>query len=371
MDGPLAEYTINELLGNDPEKPRRRPPERHFPHYLRVYDDVFSQGAIEDYRLAKLKVLLDHSSSSSIGDLEGMTISLMASLNGNRKDITTEVYEELFNLGMKILRRISARYSSTKSDVVRDWEYEDLVEEATLKAINHVTGFQPESSFSKWYASIIRNTLTDLVRIRITRKYTRFSELFPEISLHVEEKVSAASERTGYNFRHLFQDPVVFAITDQTAGKIMQGFSLLPSDQKDALSYILAGIGYTEAGILMGKNEGNVRMLVYRARQQIGAYLDLIRVDVPKSFSASAKSSIDSLVREINLIATGKGTIRRGRFKQNSASFAGAVFRENYIGEMSRTQLAHENPSMYRNLLEAGLMDLVIPEKQKPGPKRR
>lgn len=376
VGGIAVGYTIAELLEiSTPliEPERRQNRGKEGPSYLRNYSDVFSEGAIEDYRLVKLSILL-RNPYERMPDLEEQVAVAQPSLNGNRGELTKEVYEKLYDIGLRGVWRLSSQFSTRKLEsLLREGEAEDLTEDAVLKAINYVATYKSSNPFFSWYSQIIRNLLIDLFRIEVKHNYQRFSDLFPEINQHAEDEISRLSDKAGYNFRSYLQDPLMAAISKDAAEKISQGFKLLKPVQQDALSYVMSGLGYDHAAILMGTSEGNVRVITFRARQAIGSYLELIGIKVPRSYVGTARNSIAELVHVLHLQVTGKGT-SVGKKKLNKGEnlrIAAAVFRENYIGNMSRSQLAHEKPQMYNQLRTNGLLDLVIPEKKKPGPKQK
>ncbi len=368
-------YSLTDLLGAllpvSYRKPGVAPPSAtYFPSYLRNYAGVFSEEGIEDYRLAKLVVLLEKP-QTLIPDIEQRTGDFYASLNGNRRELTEKVYQEMYTLGVKLIWRISYGFSARKLEgLLREGEAEDLAEDITLRAINSVASYTPTKAFLSWYAAIARNAIITLLRTEVKRDHKRFSELLPEINSHAEQKIDLISERTGINFSLYVQDPVMAIVANEIIEKITKGWSLLPRDQKDALAYVMAKVDYQNIALLMRKSEGNVRVLVYRGRQSLLAYLDLIGVEIPRSYlgneKSEAKNTLSEAVEEIYRLSKGlpstRASRRRSILKISSFRLAGAVFRENYVGGFSRTQLAEHDQVLFHNLAENGLLDLVMPE---------
>ncbi|MBI2084327.1 MAG: hypothetical protein HYT70_01810 [Candidatus Aenigmarchaeota archaeon] len=112
----------------------------------------------------------------------------------------------------------------------------------------------------------------------------RFSEMFPDIAMEVEESLDVASERTGYNFRPYMRDPLVTVVGNEVITAINEGYQLLTPDQQTALAYVAHETPYNVIAALMGKSEVNIKVIVHRARAAMGAYLALSGVDLPRRY---------------------------------------------------------------------------------------
>ncbi|MBI2084326.1 MAG: hypothetical protein HYT70_01805 [Candidatus Aenigmarchaeota archaeon] len=137
-------YSIGELNGALLSDTKRT---SNGPAYLRNYKGVFVDGALEDYRLAKLSILLENP-RETLPDLEERVQRRMAALDGDRPQLTDETYSGLSKMAGRYAWTLKERFSSRRlSSLLREGEFEDLVEESVLKALNGIVIYKPTSPF--------------------------------------------------------------------------------------------------------------------------------------------------------------------------------------------------------------------------------
>jgi RNA polymerase sigma-70 factor, ECF subfamily len=130
---------------------------------------------------------------------------------------------------------------------------EDLTTATFTKALAGLERYRGRGSFAAWLFSIARHTLLDYRRQRRPQ-------------LDVEQFGATLIAATG--------QPEAEALQAERRQRLDALIRRLPADQQDALALRFgAGLRSAEAGTVMGRGEGAVRMLVHRAITTLRAEL--------------------------------------------------------------------------------------------------
>ncbi len=122
---------------------------------------------------------------------------------------------------------------------------EDLTAATFTKALASLEHYQGRGSFAAWLFSIARHTLLDYQRQRRPH-------------LDVEQFAATLVAANG--------QPEAETMQAERRSRLDALVRRLPTDQRDALALrFAAGLRSAEAGKVMGRHEGAVRMLVHRA----------------------------------------------------------------------------------------------------------
>src|SRR5437763_12865743 len=95
-----------------------------------------------------------------------------------------EALNELFRRYRLVAYRVAYRLLGNEADAL------DAVQEAFVKALTHLPGFQGRSSFKTWLLRVVSNAALDLGRQRGRREALSFDALGPKLREDVEPHVA-------------------------------------------------------------------------------------------------------------------------------------------------------------------------------------
>lgn len=135
---------------------------------------------------------------------------------------------------------------------------EDIVQEACLRALRGIRGFEGGNARS-WVLTIVRHSAYDWLRRR-----RRAPESVENLEALVESFVSPEDAVT----------PESELASDQDVQQMSQAIQLLPEPARKALCLRYErGLSYLEIAEVIGVPPGTVMSRLYRARRQLGAIM--------------------------------------------------------------------------------------------------
>jgi RNA polymerase sigma-70 factor, ECF subfamily len=148
-------------------------------------------------------------------------------------------------------------YRYIASRVGRPTDAEDLTQTVFVKALEALPRYEPRGvPFGGWLFRLARNTIIDFVRTR-----------------HDHAGLEAISERTADDAA-----PDTLVATRQDLAEVRKALAQLTDEQREAIALrFFAGLSAREAAVAMGKQEGTVRGLQFRA---IAALRRQLAIDV-------------------------------------------------------------------------------------------
>ncbi len=147
-------------------------------------------------------------------------------------------------------------FSVAVSVVKNEYEAEEVVQEAFIKAFQNLGSFRGNSEFKTWF-----------YRILINEAFKRFQKLKMEIVLPLNENRTDV-EDIGDNFRGLDPDEQKLLVAE-SLGKIP------PRESLSLQLFYLEGNSLEEIAGLTGWSESNVKVILHRARKHM---LDVVNV---------------------------------------------------------------------------------------------
>src|SRR5947209_1662594 len=96
-----------------------------------------------------------------------------------------DALEELFRRYRLVAYRVAFRLLSNEADAL------DAVQEAFIKALTHLPGFEGRSSFKTWLLRVVSNASLDFGRQRGRRETLRMDLLGPQQREDLEPRVAA------------------------------------------------------------------------------------------------------------------------------------------------------------------------------------
>lgn len=167
-----------------------------------------------------------------------------------------EALDELFRRYRSVAYRVAYRLLGNEADAL------DAVQEAFVKALTHLHGFQGRSSFKTWLLRVVSNASLDLGRARGRREALSFDAMAPQHREEIEPLVEDASahnlERA--DLRRLLQ----------------QALAELPSAQRQTfVLHAEAGLSYREVAGTLDISIGTVMSRLYYARLKLRALLEV------------------------------------------------------------------------------------------------
>jgi RNA polymerase sigma-70 factor, ECF subfamily len=167
-----------------------------------------------------------------------------------------EALEELFRRYRLIAYRVAHRLLGNEADAL------DAVQEAFVKALTHLPGFQGRSSFKTWLLRIVSNASLDLGRRRGRREALSMDGLASSQRERLEP-VADSDPGLGLHradLRHALQEAL-----DQLPAAQRQTFVL----------HAEAELSYREVADILGISIGTVMSRLYYARQKLRPLLEV------------------------------------------------------------------------------------------------
>jgi RNA polymerase sigma-70 factor (ECF subfamily) len=176
---------------------------------------------------------------------------LSRAAQGNR-----EALDELFRRYRLIAYRVAQRLLGNEADAL------DAVQEAFVKALTHLPGFQGRSSFKTWLLRVVSNAALDLGRQRGRREGVSMDALGP----HHREGIEPLVE----------PDPGLSLHRDDLRQALQQALAQLPPAQRQTfVLHAEAELSYREVADVLGISIGTVMSRLYYARQKLRPLLEV------------------------------------------------------------------------------------------------
>lgn len=152
---------------------------------------------------------------------------------------------------------------------------EDLVQETWLVVIDAIDGFEGRSTLKTWLCTIVANRARNRLR-------SRKREVLTDFQSPLESSLEARFSQGG----HWSQPTAAWGaeaadelmVNEALKGCIDKHVSSLPEDQRSVLALRdMQGLKSEEVSQITRLSEGNVRVLLHRARQRIFAMIECFR----------------------------------------------------------------------------------------------
>jgi RNA polymerase sigma-70 factor (ECF subfamily) len=166
-----------------------------------------------------------------------------------------DALNELFRRYRLVAYRVAYRLLGNEADAL------DAVQEAFVKALTHLSGFQGRSSFKTWLLRVVGNAALDLGRQRGRREAIRFDALGPQSREELE--------------------PMVFEVAGQDLERadlrrmLQWALDQLPVAQRQTfVLHAEAGLSYREVAGVLNISIGTVMSRLFYARQRLRVLLE-------------------------------------------------------------------------------------------------
>ncbi|MFO0965660.1 MAG: RNA polymerase sigma factor [Gemmataceae bacterium] len=167
----------------------------------------------------------------------------------------SQALEELFRRYRSVAYRVAYRLLGNEADAL------DAVQEAFVKALTHLPGFQGRSSFKTWLLRVVSNAAMDLGRQRGRREALSLHALASGLREEMEPAVAAESSRE--------------LERQDLRRKLTQALDHLPAAQRHTfVLHAEADLSYREVADVLGISIGTVMSRLYYARQKLRSYLE-------------------------------------------------------------------------------------------------
>lgn len=165
-----------------------------------------------------------------------------------------EALEEVFRRYRSVAYRVAYRLLGHEADAL------DAVQDAFVKALTHLPGFEGRSSFKTWLLRVVSNASLDLGRSRGRREMLSMDSLGPKDREELEPAVHVEHGLDLYR-----QD---------LRSKLQEALALLPPAQRHTfVLHAEAELSYREVAETLNISIGTVMSRLYYARQRLRAYL--------------------------------------------------------------------------------------------------
>lgn len=161
--------------------------------------------------------------------------------------------EELFRRYRGVAYRVAYRLLGNEADSL------DAVQEAFIKVLTHLDGFEGRSSFKTWLLRVVSNAALDLGRQRGRRENVQRDDL----PLETEPDASAATEDPG---RELHRADLRRLLSEALA-------QLPLAQRRTFVLHVDGELSYREVAEVLGISIGTVMSRLYYARQKLRALL--------------------------------------------------------------------------------------------------
>jgi RNA polymerase sigma-70 factor, ECF subfamily len=167
-----------------------------------------------------------------------------------------EALDELFRRYRSVAYRVAYRLLGNEADAL------DAVQEAFVKALTHLPGFQGRSSFKTWLLRVVSNASLDLGRARGRREALSFDAMAQQ---HREDLEPLVEDAAGQNLERADLRRILH-----------QALDALPSAQRQTfVLHAEAGLSYREVAGTLNISIGTVMSRLYYARQKLRALLEV------------------------------------------------------------------------------------------------
>ena len=164
--------------------------------------------------------------------------------------------DELFRRHRLVAYRVAYRLLGNEADAL------DAVQEAFVKALTHLPGFEGRSSFKTWLLRVVSNAALDLGRQRGRREAQSFDAMGVQ---HREEVEPVVDEVQGRNLER-----------DDLRRLLQRALDQLPPAQRQTfVLHAEAGLSYREVAGTLNISIGTVMSRVYYARQKLRSLLEV------------------------------------------------------------------------------------------------
>ena len=166
-----------------------------------------------------------------------------------------EALEELFQRYRVVAYRVAYRLLGNEADAL------DAVQEAFVKALTHLSGFQGLSSFKTWLLRVVSNASLDFGRQRGRRETVSMDLLGPKQRENIEPLVVVEPSRDleRADLRQRLQSALA---------------ELPPAQRQTFVLHAEAELSYREVAAVLGISIGTVMSRLYYARQKLRALLE-------------------------------------------------------------------------------------------------
>jgi RNA polymerase sigma-70 factor (ECF subfamily) len=167
-----------------------------------------------------------------------------------------DALDELFRRYRLVAYRVAFRLLGHEADAL------DAVQEAFVKALTHLSGFQGRSSFKTWLLRIVSNAALDLGRQRSRREGVSMDALGP----HRREGIEPLVE----------PDPSLALHREDLRRALCLALDQLPTAQRQTfVLHAEAELSYREVADVLGISIGTVMSRLYYARQKLRPLLEV------------------------------------------------------------------------------------------------
>jgi RNA polymerase sigma-70 factor (ECF subfamily) len=166
-----------------------------------------------------------------------------------------EALEELFHRYRQVAYRVAHRLLGNEADAL------DAVQEAFVKALTHLPGFEGRSSFKTWLLRVVSNAALDFGRQRGRREALRFDLMAPQQREGVEPLVTPEPGRE--------------LERDDLRRRLQTALAKLPAAQRQTfVLHAEAELSYREVAEVLKISIGTVMSRLFYARQKLRALLE-------------------------------------------------------------------------------------------------
>jgi RNA polymerase sigma-70 factor (ECF subfamily) len=166
-----------------------------------------------------------------------------------------EALEELFRRYRLVAYRVAFRLLSNEADAL------DAVQEAFIKALTHLPGFEGRSSFKTWLLRVVSNAALDLGRQRGRREALSMDALGPKNREELEPLIE--------------QEPGLELERADLRRQLEHVLAQLPFAQRQTfVLHAEAELSYREVADVLGISIGTVMSRLYYARQKLRALIE-------------------------------------------------------------------------------------------------
>jgi RNA polymerase sigma-70 factor (ECF subfamily) len=166
-----------------------------------------------------------------------------------------DALEELFRRYRQVAYRVAHRLLGNEADAL------DAVQEAFVKALTHLPGFEGRSSFKTWLLRVVSNAALDFGRQRGRREALRMDLLGPQQREGVEPLILLEPGR----------DLERIDLRNRLQGALAQ---LPPAQRQTFVLHAEAELSYREVAEILGISIGTVMSRLYYARQKLKVILE-------------------------------------------------------------------------------------------------